>query len=30
MPIDMDSESVNVVLANEERMDILKIISKSY
>ena len=30
MPIDMDSESANVVLANEQHMDILKMISKSY
>ena len=30
MPISTDSESANVVLAKEQHMDILKMISKSY
>ena len=30
MPFYMDSESDNVVMANEQHMDILKMISKSY
>ena len=30
IPINMDSESAYVVLANEQLMDILKILSKSH
>ena len=30
MPINTDSESANVVLANEQHMDVLKMISNSY